>query len=241
MAVEQMWDTTAADSMSEELAYFAGLKFAVPTAAGRICALPLQHMLDWLLKPRAPPLVEGSECNVQGHVPCRAFALLAVPRLLYRPGGTPSPNPMIGIGVAFIPPYVKKLSFTYAYFFLNQWVRIGSEPLKEEQVIFLHSSPESTAIPFLQPYPLWLDYATKDLITEAPRHVPLHCFRAFHLHRIMVVAPEKPSGGLAPYVYTPHCEGHDPFLEPNVPESVPGDLTNWTHWNIRVTEPSDLH
>ena len=57
----------------------------------------------------------------------------------------------------------------------------------------------------------------------------------------MAVAPEKPSEGLAPYMYTPCCEGHDPFLEPNVPESVPGNLSNWTHWNIRVTEPSDLH
>ena len=57
----------------------------------------------------------------------------------------------------------------------------------------------------------------------------------------MAVAPEKPLGGLALYMHTPRCEGHDPFLEPNVPESVPGDLANWTHWNIRVTEPSDLH
>ena len=176
MVVEQVWDTTMADSTSEDLAYFAGLKFAVPTAAGCICALPLQHMLDWLLKPCGPPLVEGSEHNVQGHVPHRAFALLAVPRVLYSLGGTPSPNPMIEIGVAFIPPYVKKLSFTDAYFFLNQWVRIVSEPLKEEQVIFLHSSPKSTAIPFLQTYPLWLDYATKDLVMEVPRYVPLHCF-----------------------------------------------------------------
>ena len=61
---------------------------------------------------------------------------------------------MIGVRVVFIPPYVKKLSFTDAYFFFNQCVRIGSEPLEEECVIFLHSSPESSAIPHLQPYPL---------------------------------------------------------------------------------------
>ena len=176
MAVEQVWDTTAADSMLEELAYFARLKFAVPRATSQICALPLQHMLDWLLNPNGPPLMEGDERNVQGHVPHRAFALLAAPRFLYRPGGTPSPDPMIGIGVVFIPPYVKKLSFTYAYFFLNQSVRIGSKPLEEEQVVFLHSSSKSTTILHLQPYPLWLDYATKDLIKEAPRHAPLHCF-----------------------------------------------------------------
>ena len=47
--------------------------------------------------------------------------------------------------------------------------------------------------------------------------------------------------GLSPYVHTPHCEGHDPFLEPNVPESVPGDLANWTHWNIRVAKPTEFH
>ena len=51
MVVEQVWDTTATDSTSEELAYFSGLKFAVPTATSQIRALPLQHMLDWLLNP----------------------------------------------------------------------------------------------------------------------------------------------------------------------------------------------
>ena len=69
MAVEQVWDTTVTDSMSDELAYFSGLKFAVPTATSQIQALPLQHMLDWLLNPNGPLLVEGDECKVQGHVP----------------------------------------------------------------------------------------------------------------------------------------------------------------------------
>ena len=64
MAVEHVWDTTAADSTSEELAYFAALGFAIPAAEGHICALPLQHMLDWLLKPHGPPLVEGEEVNI---------------------------------------------------------------------------------------------------------------------------------------------------------------------------------
>ena len=59
MAVEQVWDTTTTNSTSEELAYFSGLKFAVPTATSQIHALPLQHMLDWLLNPNGPPLVEG--------------------------------------------------------------------------------------------------------------------------------------------------------------------------------------
>ena len=63
MAGEQVWDTTASDSTSEELAYFSGLKFAVPTATSQIRALPLQHMLDWLLNPNGP-LMEGEERNV---------------------------------------------------------------------------------------------------------------------------------------------------------------------------------
>ena len=44
MAVERVWDTTIVDSISEELAYFAALGFAVPVAVGRICALPLVRM-----------------------------------------------------------------------------------------------------------------------------------------------------------------------------------------------------
>ena len=66
MAVEQVWDTTATDSVSEELAYYSGLKFAVRTATSQIHALPLQHMLDWLLNPNGPPVMEGEERNIQG-------------------------------------------------------------------------------------------------------------------------------------------------------------------------------
>ena len=176
MVVEQVWDTTTTDSTSEELAYFSGLKFAVPKTTSQICALPLQHMLNWLLNPNSPPLVEREECNIQGHLPRRAFALLAAPRFLYGPGGMASPEPMIGIGVVFIPPYVQKLSFRDAYFFLNQCVRVSSKPLEEEQIVFLCNSSKSTAIHHMQPYPLWLDYATKGLIKEAPKQAPLHCF-----------------------------------------------------------------
>ena len=240
MVVEQVWDTTATDSTSEELAYFSWLKFAVPTAVGQICALPLQHMLDWLLNPHGPPLVEGEECNIQGHLPHRAFALLAVPGFLYGPGGMPSPEPLVGVGVVFIPPYVLRLSFGEAYFFLNQCVRIGSKPLEEQQIVFLCSSLKSTTVSYMQPYPLWLDYATEGLVEEVPREAPLHCFRAFCLHRIVVVAPEELSG-LAPYLYTIHCRGHEPFLEPNVPETTPENLVEWAQWNIRVTNPSDSH
>ena len=240
MAMEQVWDTTATDSTSEELGYFSGLKFAVPTATSQIHALPLQHMLDWLLNPNGPPLVEGEEHNAQGHLPHRAFALLAVPKFLYGPGGMPSPEPMIGVRVVFIPPYVQKLSFRDAYFFLNQCVRVSSKPLEEEQVVFLCSSFKSSMIPHMQPYPLWLDYATEGLIKEAPKQAPLHCFQAFCLHRIVAVAPEELSG-LAPYVYTPCCRGHDPFLEPNIPEAAPESSVKWAQWNIRVTDPSDFH
>ena len=238
--MEQVWDTTTTDSTSEELAYFSGLKFAVPTATSQIHALPLQHMLDWLLNLNGPSLMEGEECNVQGHLPRRAFALLAAPRFLYGPGGTPSPEPMIGVGMVLVPPYVQKLSFRDAYFFLNQCVRVGSKPLKEEQVVFLRSSFKSTMVSYMQPYPLWLDYATEGLIKKVPKQACLHCFQAFCLHRIVAVAPEELSG-LALYVYTPRCRGHDPFLEPNIPEVTPESSVKWAQWNVRVTDSSDSH
>ena len=171
---------------------------------------------------------------------CRAFALLAVPRFLYGPGGMPSPEPMIGIQVVFIPPYVQKLSFRDAHFFLSQCARVGLNPLEEEQIVFLHSSSKSSTIPHMTPYPLWLDYATEGLIKEVPKHTPLCCFQAFCLHRIVVVALEELSG-LAPYMYTPHCRDHDPFLEPNVPEVAPESSVKWAQWNIRITDPSDFH
>ena len=42
-------------------------------------------------------------------------------------------------------------------------------------------------------------------------------------------------------MYTPRCRGHDPFLEPNVPEAAPESSVKWDQWNVRVTEPSDFH
>ena len=47
--------------------------------------------------------------------------------------------------------------------------------------------------------------------------------------------------GLAPYVYTPHYRAHEPFLEPNVPETTPESSVEWAQWNISVTDPSDSH
>ena len=171
-------------------------------------------------------------------MPCQAFALLAAPKFLYAPGGMPSSTPMVRLRVVFIPPYFKKISFTDAYFLLNQWVRVGSEPLQQEQVMFLHSSPMSSVGPHLQPYPMWMGFAVRDTVKE---HAPLHSFQAFCLHQIVAVAPDKPSGVLAPYVYTPHCEDREPFLEPYVPESVPVDLTTWVYWDIGVAEPTEFH
>ena len=69
--VEHRWDTTTADSISEELACFAALGFAVPIATGHICALNLECMLDWLLKPHGPPLFEGDELTFMEMCPIR--------------------------------------------------------------------------------------------------------------------------------------------------------------------------
>ena len=46
---------------------------------------------------------------------------------------------------------------------------------------------------------------------------------------------------LVPYMYTPHCRGHDPFLEPNVLEVAPESSVKWAQWNVRVTDSSDFH
>ena len=86
-----------------------------------VLKIDLLYMLDWLLKPCSPPLVEGNEVNIHSNVPHWAFAVLAVPKFLYGPGGMPTNIPMVGLGVVFVPPYVKKISFTDAYFFLNHW------------------------------------------------------------------------------------------------------------------------
>ena len=119
--VNQVWDTTTSNSVPEELAYFSALEFALPSTAGQICAIPLEQLFDWLLKPHGPALVEGDEVNANGQVPHQAFALLAEPSALYTDEGMPQADPFVGIGVVFIPPCMKKISFTQVYINLNQW------------------------------------------------------------------------------------------------------------------------
>ena len=78
------------------------------------------------------------------------------------------------------------------------------------------------------------------LFKEVIKQAPLRCFRVFHLHSIVAVAPEELSG-LVPYVYTPRCRSHDSFLESNVPKVPPESSVKCAQWNIRVTDPSDSH
>ena len=155
--------------------------------------------------------------------------------------GVPLAMPMVGVSVLFIPPYMKKISFTTAYFLLNQWKQSLSGGINQEHIMFLHSSPMSDISPCMQPYPVWMDYAEKNILKKPPESAPLHCFRAFHIHQVLAVTADKPSGGLAPYVYTPCCEGHEPLLEPNIPEVIPEDTSAWASWDIGVTEPSEFH
>ena len=68
-----------------------------------------------------------------------------------------------------------------------------------------------------------------------------HCFRVFQIYQVLAVTADKPSGSLAPYVYTPYCKGHEPFLEPNVSEVIPEDTSDWASWNIGMAEPSEFH
>ena len=54
MAVEQVWDSTATDFTSEELAYFSGLKFAVPTATSQNPCSPIAAHVRLALESKWP-------------------------------------------------------------------------------------------------------------------------------------------------------------------------------------------
>ena len=195
-----VWDTTASHTYTKEAAYFSALEFAIPTSHSSIYTVPLNHLFAWLLKPQGLELIEGEETNVNSQVPCHAFALLAEPRALHTSDGKAVENPHIGIGVAFIPLYMKKVSFTQAYFLLSQWQQGREEGIQEEWIMFLHISIMSNMSLHLQPYPLWFDYVERRLMEDSLESFPLHCFRGFRLQQVAIMPPDYPSGVVAPYI-----------------------------------------
>ena len=145
----------------------------------RLHTVMLDSILNWLLRPQGSVLLEGPAKDKNGQIPRRVLAIIAEPTFLYDAQGQPVEFPVVGLGIVFKPPYVRHVSFSTAYFYLNQWKEKRSTGISEERMMFVNIASDCDLGPHMEPYPLWLDFVTKELQDELQVVYPLNWFRGF--------------------------------------------------------------
>ena len=82
---------------SQTGAYLGALGFTKPMEQLMLHTVPLQSLLEWLSKPKAPTLVEASETAV----PNKALPIAVSKRTSYE-----EDTPLVGVGLVYKLPYV---------------------------------------------------------------------------------------------------------------------------------------
>ena len=97
---------------SSSSVYLGALCFMKPLERIVLCAIPLKSLLEWLMKPKGPHLVEATMSGA----PEKALVLAATKCTLYV-----EDLPSVGVGLVYKPHYVYTESFCRAYMHLNVW------------------------------------------------------------------------------------------------------------------------
>ena len=105
--------------------------------------VPLQSLLDWLLKPKGPTLVEASGIVV----PYKALAIAVTKRTLYE-----EKHPLVGVCLVYKLHYIPTVPFSAAYMHPNVWHSAASNEesencLDEPHLLFVNISKMSDVIP----------------------------------------------------------------------------------------------
>ena len=149
--------------------------------------VPLKSLLEWLLKPRGPNLLEATVAAV----PEKALVLAATKRMLY--GEDP---PCVGVGLMYKPHYISSESFSTAYMQLHVWHAVGSgedspEKLDSPRFILVMVSEMSDVMPFAMLHPVFLDVESKETMDKTGEPLAPLCFHCFKLHTVW----SQPPGG----------------------------------------------
>ena len=191
-----VWDGVKNPDFHHEEPFFSSLNFAVPIDKGRICVVLLESLLNWLLRPRGTVLAEGPVQDINGQVVRRVLTILVNPSTLYGPQGEAIETPTVGLGVIFKPPYMKHISFSQAYFLLSQWHLGHQSGIHEVKIMFVHLDSNCDLGPYVEPYPIWVNFTEKQLLEESQETFPVSWFRFFKLHQISIIPPERPDKGV---------------------------------------------
>ena len=152
-------------------------------------AIPLKSLLEWLSKPRGPNLVEATA----GWAPEKALVLAATKHMLYE-----EDPPSVGVGLMYKPHYIATESFCTAYMHLNVWHAAASsedstDKLDSARFILVSISEMSKVVPVVQPHPIFLDVAGKEVMEKTGKPLAPLWFLSFRLHTVWSRPPgEEP-------------------------------------------------
>ena len=198
-------------------------------------AVPLQSLLDWLLQPKGPNLVEASTATA----PDKALVLAVTKRMLYW-----EETPFVGVELMYKPHYISTEPFSAAYMHLHVWHATGSSvesanKLSSFRLIFVTVSEMSDVIPVTSQHPVFLDVATKETRTRTGEPMAPLSFRGFRLHTVW---NQPPGGDSVHQVTFPHLLGEAtaPMLEYKQ-ERFPQSLLQGPKMAINLGPPSSYH
>ena len=152
-------------------------------------AVPMKSLLEWLLKPKGPNLVEATAAAAAA--PEKALVLAATRRMLY--GEDP---PYVGVGLVYKPHYISTESFCAAYMDLNVWHAAASsedsaDKLDSSCFILVSISEMTDVVPIAMPHPIFLDVGSKEVMEKIGEPLAPLWFRGFRLHAVW----SRPPGG----------------------------------------------
>ena len=194
--------------------------------------MSLSILLDWLLKPKGPHLVEAAN-------PEKALAIGVTKRMLYD-----KEAPLVGVGLMYKPHYISTEPFSAAYMHLNEWHKVGSQSVSEDRItssklLFVNPSEASCIVLTALQHPILLDVANRAMLEvreEPPAPAQL---RGFRLHTLW---SQQPGGELICQIGFPRLFGESstPLLE-YTPEDIPTDLFQSLKIVITLSPPSKDH
>ena len=171
---------TMLEESSAKRAYFSTLSFTKPLEKLVLHTVSLSILLDWLLKPKGPHLVEAPS----GANPEKALAIGMTKRMLYENG-----VPLVGMGLVYKPHYISAEPFSAAYMHLNEWHKAGSQSTSEDRItssklLFVNLSEASNVVPTALQQPILLDMANRAMLEVREELPPPAQLRGFRLHTL---------------------------------------------------------
>ena len=198
-------------------------------------AIPLKSVLEWLVKPKGPNLVEATGCRALE----KALVLAVTKRMLYV-----EDPPSVGVGLVYKPHYVSMESFCRAYMHLNVWYAAASnedstDKLDSSRFILVSISETSEVMLDALPHPLFLDVIDKEAVEETGEPLAPSWFWGFRLHTVW----SRPPGEEPVHQITfPHLQGDTTahMLE-HEPEKFPPSMWQGPKVAIPLRPPSSRH